>query len=175
MSHVSTVPNNSSPASARCLACGTWSNTHFTFVAEKYGSKIRPVFCWIISLIGRTFPSASVIVCPSNASQYSAVLRHCQTIALQIGCPFFLSQMIVVSRWFVIPIAAISSAVTLILDIASTATPSCVDQISFASCSTQPGCGNICVNSFCAILTILPLLSNKIQRLLVVPASSAII
>ena len=57
---------------------------------------------------------------------------------------------------------------------ASRATESCVCHSSFASCSTQPGCGKNCVNSFCARLRILPLLSNRMQRLLVVPASSAI-
>ena len=58
--------------------------------------------------------------------------------------------------------------------IASTATPSSVDQISLASCSTQPGFGKNCRNSFCAIEQISPCSLNKIQRLLVVPASSAI-
>ena len=38
--------------------------------------------------------------------------------------------------------------VQLILYIASCATPICTDQISIGSCSTQPFCGNICLNSF---------------------------
>ena len=42
------------------------------------------------------------------------------------------------------------------------------------SCSTQPGFGKYCVNSFCATLHISPLLLKRIQRLLVVPASRAI-
>ena len=33
----------------------------------------------------------------------------------------------------------------------------------------QPGCGNICVNSFCATEMIEPFLSNTMARLLVVP------
>ena len=81
----------------------------------------------------------------------------------------------VVSRWFVIPIAAISSADTPILFIASRATCSCVDQISPASCSTHPGFGKYCVNSFCATLHISPFSLNKMHLLLVVPASNAII
>ena len=86
----------------------------------------------------------------------------------------FLSHTIVVSRWFVIPIAATCSAVIFNLLIASTATPSIDDHISSASCSTHPGCGKYCVNSFCATLQITPCSLNKIQRLLVVPPSNAI-
>jgi hypothetical protein len=73
------------------------------------------------------------------------------------------------------PMAAMSAADALIFDIASTATPNWVDQISFASCSTQPGFGKYWVNSFWARLQISPFLLNRIQRLLVVPASSAMI
>ena len=80
----------------------------------------------------------------------------------------------VVSRWLVIPIPAISSAVAPILLIASTATPSMLAQISSASCSTQPGFGKYCVNSRCATLHISPFSLNRIHLLLVVPASSAI-
>ena len=81
----------------------------------------------------------------------------------------------VVSRWFVMPIAAISSAEAPIFCIASCATKYWVDQISFASCSTQPGLGKIWVNSFCATLHISPALLKRMQRLLVVPASRAMI
>ena len=57
---------------------------------------------------------------------------------------------------------------------ADSATPSWVVQISLASCSTQPGLGKYWVNSFCATLHMWPCLSNRMQRLEVVPASSAI-
>ena len=73
------------------------------------------------------------------------------------------------------PIAVMSFAVAPIIFIASTATPSWLAQISSASCSTQPGCGKYCVNSRCAMLRISPFSLNRMQRLLVVPASSAII
>lgn len=89
-------------------------------------------------------------------SQNSAVRRHCQTIAWQIGSPVFLSHTIVVSRWFVIPIAAISEGSAPMMFIASTATPSMLAQISSASCSTQPGFGKCCVNSLCVTLQISP-------------------
>src|SRR5687767_13549332 len=54
---------------------------------------------------------------------------------------------------------------------ASVATVTCEDHISTGSCSTQPGWGKICLNSFCATETIFPFLSNKIARELVVPWS----
>ena len=53
--------------------------------------------------------------------------------------------------------------------IASLATPTCEDQISLASCSTQPGCGKICSNSRCETESMLPSLSKTMARLLVVP------
>ena len=46
----------------------------------------------------------------AGAAQAGAVIRLCQTIASAIGSPVARSQTIVVSRWFVIPIAAIRSA-----------------------------------------------------------------
>ena len=79
----------------------------------------------------------------------------------------------VVSRWFVMPMAAMSAAVAPILFIADSATPSWVVQISFASCSTQPGFGKYWVNSFCATLHISPASLNRMHRLEVVPASRA--
>jgi len=81
----------------------------------------------------------------------------------------------VVSRWFVMPMAAMSDALAPIWFMAESATPSCVVQISFASCSTQPGFGKYWVNSFCATLHISPALLNRMQRFEVVPASSAMI
>src|SRR5262245_19907239 len=56
---------------------------------------------------------------------------------------------------------------------ASTATPIWVDQISRASCSTQPAFGKIWRNSRWAVPRMRPSLSNRIARELVVPWSSA--
>ena len=81
----------------------------------------------------------------------------------------------VVSRWFVMPMAAMSSADAPTSFMADSATPSWVVQISLASCSTQPGLGKYWVNSFCATLHISPLALKRMQRLDVVPASSAMI
>ena len=47
------------------------------------------------------------------------------------------------------------------------------DQISFASCSTQPGLGKIWRNSFWATAMIEPRLSKTMARELVVPWSRA--
>ena len=164
MSHVSTVPNNSLPSFASSLAPSTLSSIHFIFVAEKYASIMSPVFCWNV------FSSPFAF----KASAISDVRRHCHTIALYTGSPVSLFHTIAVSLWFVMPIAAISAAFAFIMLIASTATPSCVDQISFASCSTHPGFGKNCLNSFCAMEQIFPASSNNMHLLLVVPASSAI-
>ena len=71
------------------------------------------------------------------------------------------------------PMAATSRWVAPILYMASCATPIWVDQISMASCSTQPARGKCWVYSFCARETIFPSRSNKMQRELVVPWSSA--
>ena len=98
-----------------------------------------------------------------------AVRRHCQTMAFAIGSPVALSQMTEVSRWFVMPMAAMSAAVTPSLSIAARETSSVVSQISAALCSTQPGCGNICLNSFCTLAQMLPAWSKRMQRELVVP------
>ena len=43
----------------------------------------------------------------SSSRQMSAVRRHCQTMALYTGRPVALSQRMVVSRWLVMPMAAI--------------------------------------------------------------------
>ena len=66
------------------------------------------------------------------------------------------------------PMAAISFTVKPALVMASAAVPNCVLHISVASCSTQPGCGNICVNSFCATETMMPCSLKIIERELVV-------
>ncbi len=66
------------------------------------------------------------------------------------GLPVARSHSTVVSRWLVMPIAATSAPEMAAFASASLITPDCVAQISFASCSTQPGCGKCCANSRCA-------------------------
>jgi len=62
-------------------------------------------------------------------------------MALHSGRPLTRSHNTTVSRWLAMPMAAISAAVTPAAAIAAIATPACDDQISSASCSTQPACG----------------------------------
>ena len=131
MSQLSMVPKASSPRSARARAPGTWSSSHAIFVAEKYGSSTNPVFARKRSSRPRS----------RNAAQCSAVRRSCQTMALAIGAPVARSHSTVVSRWLVMPMPATSWAGIPACRSADCAQASCVDQISLASCSTQPGCG----------------------------------
>ena len=65
----------------------------------------------------------------------------CQTSALWIGLPVVLSHTTAVSRWFVIPTPATSSALAPAEDMASSMTSWVRAQISVTSCSTQPGLG----------------------------------
>ena len=116
---------------------------------------------------------ASVRPLSFRLSQYSEVRRHCQTMARLTGSPLSLSQTMVVSRWLVMPMAAMLAAVAPMLSMAFLATSSCVSKISLASCSTQPGLGKYWVNSFWATDTISPDSLNRMQRLEVVPESSA--
>ena len=102
--------------------------------------------------------------------------RRCKVLEVngdRAVVPVYLSHTTVVSLWLVMPMAAISAALAPILASACRATASCVSKISSASCSTQPGCGKIWVNSFCATAQISPTWLNRMHRLEVVPASSA--
>ena len=163
ISQLSTVPNASSPRSARARAPGTWSSSQASFVAEKYGSRTRPVFA-------RTLSSTPVA---RSSAHRSAVRRSCQTMALATGAPVARSHSTTVSRWLVTPMAAMSEALAPACLSADRAHSSCVDQISAASCSTQPGLGKICWNSFWAVAMGEPRRSNTMARELVVPWSSA--
>ena len=53
-------------------------------------------------------------------------------------------QTMVVSRWLVMPSAAMSRALSFARPSASMATPICDAQISSGSCSTQPAWGKYC-------------------------------
>ena len=70
------------------------------------------------------------------------VRRSCQTMALWIGLPVALSQTTTVSRWLVMPMAAMSAALSLAAFSASRQVADhAVAQISSGSCSTQPDAG----------------------------------
>src|SRR6185312_1329805 len=163
ISQLSTVPKANLPASARSLAPLTFFKIQLTLLPEKYASGNNPVLAWIIS----TWPPLR------RPSQNSAVRRSCHTIALYTGSPVSRSHTTVVSRWFVMPIAAMSLSVRFAEASTSDATPLCVDQISVGLCSTQPGLGNICGKGRCASANTLPCASITIALELVVPWSSA--
>ena len=82
-----------------------------------------------------------------RASQVSAVRRHCHTIARSMGRLVTRSQTRVVSRWLVIPIAAMSSPRMPAGPRAPQTLASTVSHISRASCETQPGRGKCCGSS----------------------------
>ena len=94
-------------------------------------------------------------------------------MALAMGRPVARSHTTVVSRWLVMPIAAMSFALVPAIASASCRTPDWLAQISVASCSTQPGCGKIWPNSRCATPRMVPARSNTMARELVVPWSRA--
>lgn len=82
-----------------------------------------------------------------KSSQMSADCLDCHTIARWIGLPVFLSHTTAVSRWFVMPIASICSGPMPAIDNDPAITASTETQISFATCSTQPGSGKYCLIS----------------------------
>ncbi len=88
VSHVSIVPKQSSPASARSRAPGTSSSSHASFVAEKYGFSGSPV----ASRNRSTPPSAA------SRSTIGCERVSCHTIAGCTGRPVARSQSTVVSR-----------------------------------------------------------------------------
>ena len=163
----SIVPAASSPASARARAPGTASRIHASFVALKYGSSVRPVAARTAS----SWPSAR------NSTSRDAVRRSCHTTARWIGFPVARSHTTIVSRWFVMPIAAMSEAARFEAASASFMHAASAVQISSASCSTQPGFGKCCANSRCPVPISLAApsgsIANTIPRTLVVPQSSA--
>ena len=136
-SHASTVPNTARPSRALPASPSTLRSSHSIFVAEKYGSSIRPVFARIAS----SSPASR------SSPQRAAVRRSCQTSARCSGSPVDGSQQTTVSRWFVMPTASSSPGSRPASSSASPATACETSQISSASCSTQPGRGKCCVNS----------------------------
>jgi hypothetical protein len=125
----SIVPNASEPARAAAAMPFTLCSIQLTFVPEKYGSSVSPVS----SLTRASLPWFS------SSAQRSAVRRSCHTIALCAALPVLRSQMTLVSRWFVMPIAAIDDD-TMPFSACDSASRTDA-QMSSGSCSTQPGCG----------------------------------
>ncbi len=89
------------------------------------------------------------------------------------GRPVLRFQTTVVSRWLVMPSAARSDAVRLAAFSAVWMTAAVRSQISTGLCSTQPACGRICSCSSWCLPTSLPEWSKIMNRVLVVPWSTA--
>ena len=129
---LSTVPKASSPRSARARAPGTLSRIQAILVAEKYGiERAGPV---------RAVISGFVALAPSAGRR----ARRCGGPARRwrggSALPVRRSHTSVVSRWLVMPIAAMSRRRRAGLARAPRGRPRpCVDQRSSGSCSTQPG------------------------------------
>ena len=90
-----------------------------------------------------------------------------------IRSPLAASQTSVVSRWLVMPMAAMSPARKPLRASASRQTWRVVSQISSPSCSTQPSFGKYCLNSCWQLVTGKPWALNTMARELVVPWSMA--
>ena len=131
ISHVSMLPNSRSPDSALSRAPSTLSSVQRILGPEKYVASGSPTCSW-----KRAWPPSL-----ENSSTSLSVRVSCHTSALCTGSPVFLSHTSVVSRWLVMPTPAMSSALAPASLIASSITSLVRDQISFASCSTQPGLG----------------------------------
>ena len=120
---------------------------------------IRPVLAEIVG----SWPSLF------SLAQMSAVRRSCQTMARCTALPVARSQTTVVSRWLVIPIAAMSLAFRPAFSSASRQTVTVEVQMSSGSCSTQPEAGKCCGNSCCAVAAMEMSLRNTMAREDVVP------
>ena len=120
---------------------------------------ISPVFAEIAG----SWPSAF------SLAQMSAVRRSCQTMARWIACPVARSHTTVVSRWLVMPIAAMSFAARPALLNASRQVAMVEVQMSSGSCSTQPEAGKCCGNSCWADAAMEMSCRNTIAREDVVP------
>ena len=94
-------------------------------------------------------------------------------MALWIALPVARSQTIVVSRWLVMPMAAMSEAVSRAFLRAVFIDHRQVAQISSGTCSTQPDAGKCWVNSILPMPTICCRSLKTMARLEVVPWSMA--
>ena len=107
---------------------------------------------------------------PAFSSRHaSAVRRSCQTMARWIGWPVRRSQITPVSRWLVMPMAAISPAAQPGGGQRLAAVSTVVRQMSSGSCSTQPEAGKCCANSRWARPMMRRLGAKAMARLEVVP------
>ena len=100
-----------------------------------------------------------------------SVRVSCQTMALYTGSPVVRSQTNAVSRWLVMPTAAIWSDLMSALASAAAVVARTFSQISIALCSTHPAFGKICSCSRWSTATTRPSWLKIIVRDEVVPWS----
>ena len=126
-SQASTVPARRRPCASRSRAPAILSSTQASFDAGNSGLIPRPV------------AATTCASCPAaiNAAQASAVRRHCQIGAGQIGWLVAASQTTSVSRWLAMAMASGAPWSRAIAAI----TVWTEAQMSLADCSAQPGCG----------------------------------
>ncbi|MGY2704057.1 hypothetical protein ACVW2K_003641 [Nocardioides sp. HB32] len=136
MRYESTVPTAYRPDSTSAQVCGSFSRSHISLVPEKYGSRRSPVS----SLTRSSWPSSRSRV------HRSAVRRSCQTIALRGEPRVSRSHSSTVSRWLVMPTARSRPASWEARTWRVASRVAC--QISSGACSTQPGRGKCCANSW---------------------------
>jgi hypothetical protein len=160
---VSGVPKRASPRSAAARRPSTFSSSHCTLPAEKYVAGGRPALRRITS----PRPSAS------SALAIESVRVSCQTTALYQGRPVRRSHTMAVSRWLVTPIAARSLVARPALVSALPMTVCVRSQISSGLCSTHPARGRIWSCSSWWLATGIPSWSKTMNRVLVVPWSTA--
>ena len=143
MSQVSTVPNASSPAFAWRARPARARGSTAILVRGEIGveHEARLAADDAVELAARL----------AAGRRWPAVRRSCQTMALQTGSPVARSHTH--RRLALVGDADggdVARAERSPWRAPRAATPACVDQMSLGSCSTQPGCGKICGNSFCA-------------------------
>src|SRR4029078_8279573 len=101
----SVFPTRPCPSSAASRTPSTFSRIHWILPPEKYVAGGSPALRRITSPL----PSRS------SAEAIRSLRVSCQTIALSSARPVVLSQKTAVSRWLVIPPAARSDALRLVL------------------------------------------------------------
>ena len=162
-SQQSTVPQSSSPASARARTPGTSSSNQASLAAEKNESLRSPV---------RTRNTSSY---PAARQRFTmaSVWLEIHTIASCTGTPVRRSQISTVSRWLVTPQATTSPGLAPAAASTSTTVPRCSCQSATGSSSTQPGRRRRHGTSTRASCRIVPVASTSTARALLDPSSSA--
>ena len=160
------MPTASEPSCTPAQVRSSFSASQVSLVAVKYGSRRRPVS----SATRSSWP-------PSRSRVQIALLRRsCQTIARRGEDSVERSHTTAVSRWSVIPTATTSTVPPRSASASSSASRHAdrvACQISSGWCSTHPGRGKCCGNSWYPFARTLPVSSTTSAVTPVVPSSMA--